>query len=458
MFYLIFNVFIITLFLSLGHYFACIGMLGKKWKTSIFLAYFLPMFVIQSAENSFLLFFTDFFSGSTDLFLLKEILLNMIFSFYAIWLAFLIYKKNKVPFFQSLFTSSIGYFIVISITFCTEQFFLNTSIFNFETLSDLELILLYSALPYAIGMVFGIFFGILFQKISFYQFLPSFFSTGFRRFFAILLSILLINPSIFLNHLFISQVNSSIYLVYSGLFVFAILLSILVLGIILQTHQKLHLQQALLSQQTAYMEAMKDLHTEMRTFRHDFHNLMAGIGVHISEENIAGVKDFMENMSIYFDERIGEELKYWESLLNLEHVLLKNLLAVKLLEMQQAGIRIILEIPKPIHTISMSDEDLLRCMGVFLDNAKEATEQLHNGLIEISLIQEAREVKIAVSNTFEGEPKLTNLLKAGYSTKGANRGTGLLSSRSIIKRYDHVVGRTLCENGFFMQELRIFNR
>lgn len=445
---------IVALF-SFGHYSLCLGILNKKWNTKTFFIYFSVMLFFQLLSNAFVIYMGEPLESVA---VIINLLLNTTFSLYSVFLGFLFHKNLNISFLRGFFVSAMAYFIDFTFTVSFATILMMTQPFDFEHLSEIQIVLIYSTFPYVCGAVFSLLLKVFFKRIAFYRYLPIFFSTRKREILSYIFCILLINPHYLLEFVIRKERSIALNIATAFLVVFIILFIVLIVGIVLQTQRKLQLQQTVLSQQAAYMGAMKDLHTEMRAFRHDFHNLMLGVGGHISAEDLDGVKGFMNNMSVYFDRRIGGELKYLESLMNLEHVLLKNLFSIKVMDMQKAGIEVVLSIPYPIKKILMGDEDLIRCIGVYLDNAREATETMSDGLIHIFLLQEDQKLKITIQNNYREEPMLSKLSKKGYTTKGKGHGTGLLSCRNILKRYNHVVNRTLCEEGLFTQELCIFNQ
>ena len=101
----------------------------------------------------------------------------------------------------------------------------------------------------------------------------------------------------------------------------------------------------------------------------------------------------------------------------------------------------------------MDTPDLLRGLGILIDNAIEAVPE-KEGQIRIVLLQEEKELYIAVVNNYAAEPNLNALSAKGYTTKGTGRGTGLSSYRKILSRYPGCIARTYLKDGFFVQELR----
>ncbi len=218
---------------------------------------------------------------------------------------------------------------------------------------------------------------------------------------------------------------------------------------------KIRAQEETIAQHQAHMALLEELQQEIRAFRHDFTNLFSGLALQAQEGDLVGIQDFMRKTSSYFDEKLGQEIQQMDGLNNIRLYPLRSLLTTKLADMKKRAIHPALEVLHPIDIkIVMETEDLLRGMGILIDNAMEAAPQT-DGTVRIVLLQEERELYIAVSNNYEKAPQLSALSRKGYTTKGKGRGTGLSSYRRIVSRCKGCVTRTYLKDGFFVQELRL---
>ena len=75
--------------------------------------------------------------------------------------------------------------------------------------------------------------------------------------------------------------------------------------------------------------------------------------------------------------------------------------------------------------------------------------------MRVVLLQEEKELYLAVANNYEQAPDLSALAKKGYTTKGSGHGTGLTSYRRIVARCRGCATRTYLKDGMFIQELHI---
>lgn len=99
-------------------------------------------------------------------------------------------------------------------------------------------------------------------------------------------------------------------------------------------------------------------------------------------------------------------------------------------------------------------EDLLRALGILLDNAIESSSE-KGGVVRVILLQEEKELYLAVANNYDTAPDLSALTRKGYTTKGGGHGTGLSSYRKILSGYRGCVSRTYLKDEMFVQELHI---
>lgn len=214
-------------------------------------------------------------------------------------------------------------------------------------------------------------------------------------------------------------------------------------------------QEETILQQQAHMALLEELQQEIRAFRHDFTNLFSGLTLQAQEGDLAGIQDFMKRTSSYFDEKLGSEIAQMDGLNNIQLYPLRSLLATKLAKMRQMRIKGVLEAMKPVNSrLGMDTDDLLRALGILLDNAIEAVPK-GKGQVRVVLLQEEKELYLAVENNYEKAPDLTALTKKGYTTKGSGHGTGLTSYRRIVSRCRGCATRTYLKDGMFIQELHI---
>ena len=223
--------------------------------------------------------------------------------------------------------------------------------------------------------------------------------------------------------------------------------------------KQIQTQQISMQQQNAYIESLEKLQSEMRRFRHDYKNMMSGMYLQAKEGNMEAVQNFIQDMTIDFDYQVGEQIRRLTQLGNIHMLEVKGLLLGKIEKMQQEQISCELEVLRPFDRTRLRTTDLCRCLGILIDNAidevqgkkdKKPKPQIH---IMISSQEEC--TTFQVRNPLYSSIDFHKIWQQGYSTRGADRGIGLASYKSILQHYENVFSLTTVRDGYFIQELKI---
>ena len=140
---------------------------------------------------------------------------------------------------------------------------------------------------------------------------------------------------------------------------------------------------------------------------------------------------------------------------------LKALLYSKIKDMKRLGIGNELYVDKSIKSsdlINIDDETLLdvcKIIGVFIDNAIEATKDLEIKQIDVSLYNEQDNIIIEVANTFSGNINIDKMTKKGFTTKGGKHGYGLSLVNTILEHNKKLNNIKQINNNIFIQTLEI---
>lgn len=210
----------------------------------------------------------------------------------------------------------------------------------------------------------------------------------------------------------------------------------------------------MIAQQTAYIQTLEDMQKDVRIYRHDFRNMISGMYLDVKNGKTDVLESYMKQMFQDFDENIGAKIQLANQMVHLEIVELKSLLITKLSHFHSMRIPCHLEVLYPVRICAMRTSDLLRCIGILLDNAAEAAQE-HSGDIDIMITAAKQETVFIISNFAPQSPNLSSIWKRDYSTKGEGRGLGLYSYQQITDRYENVTCAASWKNQRFYQELRI---
>ena len=140
---------------------------------------------------------------------------------------------------------------------------------------------------------------------------------------------------------------------------------------------------------------------------------------------------------------------------------LKGFINFKLMEMSNKKIDIEINVERKLKSSKMKNlkikdkGDLYNIIGVFLDNAKEASLESKEKRVAIEMYEIDNDVHIVIANTYKGKIDIEKINEYGYSSKGKNRGTGLHLVNKIIERNRMFERTTSKMDEYFVQELTV---
>lgn len=205
-----------------------------------------------------------------------------------------------------------------------------------------------------------------------------------------------------------------------------------------------------------YTNQIENMYSSLRSFKHDYSNIMLSMSGYIEANDMEGLRDYFDKEILPLSKNITKNTAHINQLINIKTTELKSIISSKLLYAIELNINVSIEVTDEVTSIPMDTLDLCRVIGIFLDNAIEATLETDRPTIRFALINLDTEYIFIISNTFleKGIPYAT-LSKPNVSTKGVNRGIGLYNAHEIIAKYNHVFLDTEIKNKSFVQRLQI---
>ncbi len=217
--------------------------------------------------------------------------------------------------------------------------------------------------------------------------------------------------------------------------------------------RKMQAWQDVVAQQRLYEQDLEMIRREVRAFRHDYKNLLAGLAQQAGEPD--GLRRTLAELDTGFDLRIGEKIRASVQIGNLQIPEVRSLLLTKLTAMQEKGIECRLEALYPVTAVDMDVWDFVRCLGILIDNAMEAAQDVERPWTEIVLLAQDGQVFVHISNPYANIIEPEKMWDDGWSTKGAGRGLGLPGYQHILENHPNASSCTGWESGVFVQELTV---
>lgn len=198
---------------------------------------------------------------------------------------------------------------------------------------------------------------------------------------------------------------------------------------------------------------------EQRTLRHETKNEFATIKCKLQD------KEDNKTIIEYIDSVIGEKEKAGSTKYSKFKYLpsngLKGFFYYKFIEAEKKGINVSINISKQIENSFLKDietkdfKDLARIIGVYLDNAIEASSTSEDKKLEIEMYLIKEKIEIIITNTFNNEINLDKIGKESFSTKGKHRGHGLLLVNKILSENNMFEAKNEIRGNIYIQSLKI---
>ena len=208
-----------------------------------------------------------------------------------------------------------------------------------------------------------------------------------------------------------------------------------------------------------YTRNLEAMYNSLRSFKHDYVNILLSLSGYIEGGDMDRLKDFFESKIFPTKNLItGEDYKL-NQLSNISVLEIKSLLSAKMIYAHESGIDITIDIPDKVESFLIDTVDLARILGIFLDNAIEATLETEQPQIGLNIIQNKTGVSIIISNRFLDTGVMLHKLKQkGFSTKIGHQGIGLGNAQKIISSYDNVLLETTMKCDYFTQHIELTER
>ena len=216
---------------------------------------------------------------------------------------------------------------------------------------------------------------------------------------------------------------------------------------VLNQQSTITIQQQDIKDYQTYEPMAHDLISDILGKQHDFNNQMNAIRMlPYTYKDYDSLSDAIANYSTFLEEEFNES-----ELLKINLPVVAGFVFSKIKEAEQKGRLISVKIKNRSLITPVPEYDLIRILGILIDNAIEATEPGHT----FSLILDSRNDHVRIQTKNEGEEISSELRKKmfvrGYSTKTSvevrtSRGQGLPNLKKLVDYYN---GKIYLDNETF---------
>ena len=209
-----------------------------------------------------------------------------------------------------------------------------------------------------------------------------------------------------------------------------------------------------------YNKTLILLHDSMRGFKHDFNNIVQGIGGYIETNNMEGLKKYYSQL-LKDCNRVNNLTALNPNVVN--NPAIYNIMAAKHHKADEIGVEINLGVFIDLNEIEkyMKIYEFTRILGVLMDNAIEAAEECEEKVVHVSFRKEEnrKRLVIVIENTYKNKDiNIDKIFQKDFSTKSkkTNSGLGLWEVRQILKKNNNLNLYTTKNDEFFIQQFEIY--
>ncbi len=224
-----------------------------------------------------------------------------------------------------------------------------------------------------------------------------------------------------------------------------------------QKNELLRNQEMELAALENYSKHVESLYQEVRSFRHDYANVLMSLKVGIDQGDLDNIKKIYEEITADSAKLVKNNKFDLTRLANISDSAVKSLMSVKFLEAENRGIEISLEVAEPMKNPKIPLISYIRILSILFDNAIEGALESDEPKIAVAnFYQDGDFVLIIENSTKEKSVDLSNIFQRGYSTKGENRGLGLATMVDFQDDYENLSVGTSSFDYKFTQVVRVY--
>ena len=207
-----------------------------------------------------------------------------------------------------------------------------------------------------------------------------------------------------------------------------------------------------------YSLHIEELYKEVRSFRHDYTNLLTSLRLGIEEEDMGQVKEVYDSVLKDSVQKLRDNKYELGRLVNIRDRALKSLLAGKFIKARERDIVFNVEVPEEIQVEGMSLLDFLTIVSILCDNAIEASAEASHPQVSIAFFKNGAQETFIIENSIKEEGiDISEIFSFGASSKGEERGVGLYTVMKIVESHPNTSLNTTCKNQVFRQVLTMLS-
>lgn len=207
-----------------------------------------------------------------------------------------------------------------------------------------------------------------------------------------------------------------------------------------------------------YIQTYEKLLDEKNKNQHEYKNQLAVIRLMVkNKKTISYIDSLLEN-------EVEQDLEIDNKLMYIPKGGLKGLIHYKINTMKKKKINVFIDVSSELKdskhwsTCDKYLQSVSKILGVYLDNAIEASEHSKEKYIIFEVYVEDKNTVFKISNTYSNEINMDKIDKEGYSTKGEGKGYGLALVKDLIEKNDCFSQSREISDIYYIQKLYVKNK
>ena len=247
-------------------------------------------------------------------------------------------------------------------------------------------------------------------------------------------------------------------LLWIGLCAIIVIIQIIYIRLLVKSisvKEEMRLQESDLQQLAEYNRELESNMENIRNIKHDIKNLFLTMGGFVDKSDDEEMKVFYAENIVPFARQELQKNDLYMKLSNIHDESMKSFLYFKIMLgiEQDVDMDLQIQLSNADNSFCMGQIDLIRILGILLDNAVEEAK-ICKGTVITTIKEDEREYVFSISNTVRKQTREKGVV-AGTTDKGLGRGNGLLIVNKLIRKYKNVILNSFFKEDRFVQCLRI---
>ena len=198
----------------------------------------------------------------------------------------------------------------------------------------------------------------------------------------------------------------------------------------------------------------------MRKFKHDYKNIILSLRERAIESRNEELERCIDDLDEYSENNLYSSNWNYNDVQKIKNTYLKSLFVSKLFVIQEQNINCHFECNNNIDTIPIHTFDLIRILGITLDNAIEEASLVNDGKISILIYEDDTQIEFLIENTCKpNNTSVSQLVEEGFSSKKNHLGLGLSNIQEIKQKYSNIYVQYRKEEDMFsVQFILVFEQ